>query len=231
MRTILITGGNTGLGFEAARRLKELGNKIYIGSRNEERGKKAAMELGVDYLLVDVTDDDSVIAAAKTLASKESHLDVLINNAGIPGSHIAPQAIQADLLQKVFDTNVFGITRMIHHFLPLLEQADNPVIVNVTSGLGSFGQVLDPSKIESKVNPVAYAASKAAANMLTVQYAKGLPEIKINAVDPGPTNTGEQFRHGSQTVTEGTDAVVRMALIGEDGPTGTFSDRLGNIPW
>lgn len=203
MRTILITGGNTGLGFEAARRLKEVGNKIYIGSRNEERGKKAAMELGVDYLLVDVTDDDSVIAAAKTLASKESHLDVLINNAGIPGSHIAPQAIQAD----------------------------NPVIVNVTSGLGSFGQVLDPSKIESKVNPVAYAASKAAANMLTVQYAKGLPEIKINAVDPGPTNTGEQFRHGSQTVTEGTDAVVRMALIGEDGPTGTFSDRLGNIPW
>lgn len=149
----------------------------------------------------------------------------------MPGAQVFPKDITADLMYKVFNTNVFGIVRVTHEFLPLLELSENPVIVNVSSGLGSFGQVLNPEKIESKVNSVSYCSSKAAASMLTVQYAKGLPNMKVNAVDPGPTNTGGQFTHGTQTIQEGTDAIVRMATIGRDGPTATFSDRNGIIPW
>lgn len=231
MSIALITGGNTGLGFETARRLKELGHKVYIGCRNEEKARKAASELGIEYILVDVTSDESVKQAAYSYQQKESHLDILINNAGIPGGHAAPQDITADIMFQVYNINVFGVVRMTHAFYPLLQKSENPVIVNVSSGLGSFGQVHNPEKIESKVVAPAYCSSKAAASMLTVQYAKALPDLKINAVDPGPTKTGEQFSNGVQTVGEATDAIVRMAIIGKDGPTGTFVNRSGAIPW
>jgi len=231
MSIIFITGGNTGLGFESAKRLKELGHKIYLGCRDEEKGEKAASEIDAESIVIDVTDDESVKKAVESYRQKETHLDVLINNAGMPGAQVLPKDITADLMYKVFNTNVFGIVRVTHEFLPLLKLSENPVIVNVSSGLGSFGQVLNPEKIESKVNSVSYCSSKAAASMLTVQYAKGLPNMKVNAVDPGPTNTGGQFTHGTQTIQEGTDAIVRMATIGKDGPSGTFSDRNGIIPW
>nr|UWI49961.1 SDR family NAD(P)-dependent oxidoreductase [Clostridioides difficile] len=231
MTVTFITGGNTGLGYESAKRLKELGHKIYIGSRSEEKGMKAAKELGVEYIVIDVTNEDSVINAANEMKQKEGHIDVLINNAGIPGGYQAPKDITSDIMYNVFNTNVFGIVRVTHYFIPLLQESKQPVIVNVSSGLGSFGQVLNPEKIESKVNALAYSSSKAAVSMLTVQYAKGMPNICINAVDPGSTKTGEQFKHGTQTLQEGTDAIVKMATIGKDGPTGTFTNKDGIIPW
>lgn len=231
MTVTFITGGNTGLGYESAKRLKELGHKIYIGSRSEEKGMKAAKELGVEYIVIDVTNEDSVINAANEMKQKEGHIDVLINNAGIPGGYQAPKDITSDIMYSVFNTNVFGIVRVTHYFIPLLQNSKQPVIVNVSSGLGSFGQVLNPEKIESKVNALAYSSSKAAVSMLTVQYAKGIPNIRINAVDPGSTKTGEQFKNGIQTLQEGTDAIVKMATIGKDGPTGTFTNRDGIIPW
>lgn len=231
MRTVLITGGNTGLGYESAKRLKALGYTVYIGCRDEAKAQKASAELGVEYIILDVTDDESVRNAAESFRRKESRLDVLINNAGIPGGRIAPQDVTSALMLRVYDTNVFGVVRVTHAFLPLLQGSENPVIVNVSSGMGSFGQVHNPEKIESSVCSPVYCSSKAAVCMLTVQFAKGLPGIKINAVDPGPTTTGEQFSRGAQTVQEGTDAIVKMATIGKDGPTGTFVSREGIVPW
>lgn len=172
-----------------------------------------------------------LLTHAKEITEKEGHLDVLINNAGIPGNFAKPEDISADMMLHVYDTNVFGIVRVTQHFLPLLRKSENPVIVNVSSGLGSFGQVLNSETLESKVNALAYSSSKSAVCMLTIQYAKGIPDIKINAVDPGPTNTGKNFKHGPQTVKEGTDAIVKMATISKDGPTGTFSNKDGIIPW
>jgi NAD(P)-dependent dehydrogenase (short-subunit alcohol dehydrogenase family) len=67
--------------------------------------------------------------------------------------------------------------------------------------------------------------------MLTVQYAKALTDIRINAVDPGFTATEINFRAGTQTVAEGAEVVVRMAEIGVDGPTGTYSNAAGPLPW
>ena len=142
-RIVLITGGNKGLGYESARRLLEMGYKVYIGSRNEERGKNAAEKLGAELLLMDVTIEDSVKAAAQAMMDKEDRIDILINNAGISGVYKKAEDITGTDMEKVFDTNVFGVVRVTNAFLPLLRKSDNPVIVNVSSGLGSFGMVTD----------------------------------------------------------------------------------------
>mgnify|MGYP003663970263 CR=1 FL=1 len=234
MAIILITGGNKGLGYETARRLILQGHKVYIGSRNLERGQRAANDLGATCLSIDVTNDSSVQAAAKTFEGLESHLDVLINNAGISGGMITPDELVVETMQKTFDTNVFGIVRMIHAFMPILQKSTTPAIVNVSSGLGSFGTVLNPSTVESKIHFAHYSASKAAVNMLTLQYAKALPEVHVNAVDPGYTATDFNQHSGPQNVVQGTDAIVRMATNGIDrqnGQTGTLSNRHGTMPW
>lgn len=231
MTTTLITGGNKGLGYESARRLIELGHTVYIGARDAERGKKAAEALGARFVQLDVSDDASVTAAAAELGEREGHLDVLVNNAGISDALLAPEDVTASAMREVYDVNVFGIVRTTYAFLPLLRAASSPVIVNVSSGLGSFGVVTNPDRFESQFATVVYGSSKAAVGMLTVQYAKALPDVKINVVDPGYTATDINGNSGHQSVTEGTDAIVRLATIGADGPTGTFSDRHGVVPW
>lgn len=230
MTITLITGGNKGLGYESARRLIDLGHKVYIGARNKELGRKAADELGAQFVQLDVTNDDSVRAALALIEKNEGYLDVLINNAGIAGRFAKPEDITVHDMSHVYETNVFGIVRVTNAFIPLLRKSESPVIVNVTSGLGSFGMVTNPDKVEAKVNALAYTSSKSAVTMLTVQYAKGMPDIKVNAADPGPTKT-DLTGFGSQTVTEGTDAIVKLATIGKDGPTGIFIDRKGIVPW
>jgi NAD(P)-dependent dehydrogenase (short-subunit alcohol dehydrogenase family) len=227
MTKILITGANRGLGYEAARRLSELGNEVWIGARDPARGRAAAEELGTHFVELDVTDDTSVAAAAETVAE----LDVLINNAGISGGRVPVPEVAPEDIAHVFETNVYGLVRVTRAFLPALERSDNPVIVNVSSGMGSFAITGDPERVESTIVSLPYPASKAAVTMLTTQYAKAFPEIRVNAVDPGYTATDFNGHSGPQTVTEGTDAIVAMATIGADGPTGTFTDRAGAVPW
>jgi len=113
----------------------------------------------------------------------------------------------------------------------LLQKSESPVVVNVSSGLGSFSRINDPDHIESSFATIAYGSSKAAVTAITVQYSKALPGIKFNAADPGYTATDLNGNSGPQTVTEGTDAIVRLATIGSDGPTGTFVERAGVMPW
>lgn len=228
--TTLITGANRGLGYETARRLIAKGHTVWIGARDEARGQKAADELGARFVQLDVTDDASVDAAAATVGAAGG-LDVLINNAGIAGAHIEPADLTGVDALAVFDTNVFGIVRMTHAFLPLLRASSAPTIVNVTSGVGSFAAVHNPDRNESAVIVPLYCSSKSAVTMLTVQYAKALPEIRINAADPGYTATDLNGNVGTQTVEEGTDAIVELALLGPDGPTGTFIDRSGPAPF
>ena len=131
----------------------------------------------------------------------------------------------------MFATNVFGLVRVTHAMLPLLLKSENPVIVNVASGLGSIGVATDKERLESRFASIAYSSSKSAVTMLTVQYAKAFPELRVNVVDPGYTATDLNGNRGSQSVTEGTDAIVTLATIGSDGPTGTFQDRNGTVPW
>ncbi|MCQ9279891.1 SDR family NAD(P)-dependent oxidoreductase [Staphylococcus borealis] len=232
-RITLITGGNKGLGFETAKEIKEQGHKVYIGSRDAERGRKAADELGVEFVQLDVTDDTSVQNAFKTIQEQEGRLDVLVNNAGISGGFKRPADLTVEDVQNVYNTNVFGIVRMMNTFIPLLEQSEQPVVVNVSSGLGSFGMVTNPDTQESKVNSLAYCSSKSAVTMLTVQYAKGLPHMQINAADPGSTNTDlvGDFSNNSKPASEGVIPIVKLATIDKGGPTGTFIDGNGTMPW
>jgi NAD(P)-dependent dehydrogenase (short-subunit alcohol dehydrogenase family) len=231
MTITLITGANKGLGFETARRLIAAGHSVYLGARDSKRGRAAADAIGGRFLELDVTSDASVEAAAADIRRRDGRLDVLINNAGIPGPAAAPSAVTADQFEQVYAVNVFGLVRVTSAMLPLLLQSEQPVIVNVSSGLGSFGVVTDKARMESQRTALAYSSSKSAVTMLTVQYAKAFPEIRINVVDPGFTATDLNGNRGTQTVTEGTDAIVSMATIDSDGPTGTFQDRHGTVPW
>ena len=230
-RIVLITGGNKGLGFETARRLHKAGQTVYIGARSEERGRAAADELGVAFVQLDVTDEESVAEASAELERREGRLDVLVNNAGISGTRKEVPDITGEDASEAFETNVTGIVRVTHAFLPLLEKSASPVIVNVSSGMGSFAAVNDETRVESQVRVPLYSASKAAVSMLTVQYAKQLPGMRVNAADPGYTATDFNANRGTQTVTEGTDAIVELAGIGADGPTGTFVGRSGTVGW
>jgi NAD(P)-dependent dehydrogenase (short-subunit alcohol dehydrogenase family) len=231
MTITFITGANKGLGHETARRLIELGHTVVIGARDPERGAAAAEALGARFVQIDVTDDTSVAAAAADIEKHEGALDVLINNAGVHGPFGDPGDLTADDLLGVFDVNVFGVVRTTTAFLPLLRRSADPVVVNVSSAMGSLAATHDPSRPESGVIAPAYTSAKAALTMLTTQYAKGLPGIRINAADPGYTATDLNGHSGPQTVTEGTDAIVQLATEGPGHGSGRFIDRHGEITW
>lgn len=231
MATILITGANKGLGYRTAERLIAAGHTVYLGARDPERGARAAEAVGARFVRLDVTDDASVDAAIAAIADAGGALDVLVNNAGIVGAPLPAAEMTAEDLRQVYDTNVFGLVRVTHAALPLLQRSAAPVIVNVSSGLGSLGVITDPERMESNVPVPAYGSSKTAVVALTVHFAKALPNIRINAVDPGYTATDMNDNSGSQSIDEGTDAMVRLATIGPDGPTGGFFDRHGVVPW
>ena len=230
MTTTLITGANKGLGHEAAQQLLAAGHDVWVGARDPERGRAAAQELGARFVQLDVTDDASVAAAAAEVEAAGG-LDVLVNNAGISGGRIPPREVTPDDMRRVLETNVVGIVRVTQAFVPLLERSANPVIVNVSSGMGSLAVTTDPERLESTIVGLAYPTSKSAVNMLTTQYAKALPGMRVNAVDPGYTGTDFNEHRGTQTVQEGVEAIVAMAQIGADGPSGTFVGRHGTVPW
>jgi NAD(P)-dependent dehydrogenase (short-subunit alcohol dehydrogenase family) len=226
-----ITGANKGLGYETARRLIEIGQTVIIGARDPERGQIAADKLGARFVLIDVANDESVAHAAADIQSHEGRIDVLINNAGIIGSHLPSDQLAGPEALEVFNTNVAGIVRVIHAFLPLLKNSEQPAVINISSGMGSFALTQDPNRVESKPIAPLYTASKAAVTMLTTQYAKALPGIRVNAVDPGYTATDFNGNSGYQTVIEGTDAVVTLATESREAGTGRFVNRSGVVPW
>ncbi|GAA4573567.1 SDR family NAD(P)-dependent oxidoreductase [Planotetraspora kaengkrachanensis] len=180
---------------------------------------------------IDVTDDASVAAAAADVRAHEGRVDVLINNAGIVGRRVPAEELTGDDTLEVLQTNVVGIVRVTNAFLPLLRKSERPAIVNVSSGMGSFSLTHDPDSVGSKIVSPLYTSSKAAVTMLTTQYAKALPGIRVNAADPGYTATDLNGHRGTQTVTEGTDAIVTLATEGMDAGTGRFIDRFGPQRW
>lgn len=245
----LVTGANQGIGFQIAKELVSHGFTVLVGSRNFERGMAAAKDIGANALPIqlDVTDQASITAAAERIRKELGRLDVLINNAAIshttrpPGMSLEEYArsilasnVSLDEVRAVWETNVFGVLAVYQAMLPMLRDAPAARIVNVSSGLGSLTMNADPSYVHRTHFGPVYAASKTALNAMTLAMAIELEDtgIKVNAVSPGFTKTNLNNYEGTETVEEGAREAVRVALLGPDGPTGTFSHaKLGNLPW
>ena len=245
----LVTGANQGIGLQIAKDLVTHGFTVLVGSRNIERGVAAAEEIGPDAhaLQLDVTDQASVTAAAERVRDEFGRLDVLVQNAAIsnttkqPGQSVEdyaktvrPGNVSLDEMRAVWETNVFGVLAVYQAMLPLLRKAPSARIVNVSSGAGSLTMNSNPAVPHRAIFGPVYPASKTALNALTLAMAIELePEgIKVNAVSPGFTKTNLNGYAGTETVEEGAREAVRVALLGPDGPTGTFTHaKLGVIPW
>ena len=248
-RVALVTGANQGIGLQIAKDLVGHGFTVLVGSRNFERGEDAAKEVGPDAhaLQLDVTDQASISAAAERIRKEFGRLDVLVQNAAIsntskrPDMSIAEHAqltrasnVSLDEVRAVWETNVFGVLAVYQAMLPLLREAPAARIVNVSSGVGSLTANSDPAFPYRLFFGPVYPASKTALNALTVAMAIELEStgIKVNAVSPGFTKTNLNGYEGTETVEEGAREAVRVALLGPDGPTGTFTHAtFGTIPW
>ena len=236
MTTTLITGANTGLGKETARLLLTAGHTVYVGARDEGRGRAAAEEVGARFVQLDVTDDTSVASGFAQIEA-DGGLDVLVNNAGIAKRTRdgRGEALDGPSALEVFDTNAVGIIRVTEAALPLLRRSANPVVVNVSSALGSFWATHEPSRPASHFPSIVYGSSKAAVSMLTVQYAKAVPGVKFNAVEPGITAThlggGDPGSHPGRPAEISARVVAQLATIDQNGPTGTFHEDIGELGW
>jgi NAD(P)-dependent dehydrogenase (short-subunit alcohol dehydrogenase family) len=237
-RVAVVTGANKGIGLEIARQLAREGATVFLGARDEERGRAAAEKLraeGLDArpLPLDVTDDASVAAAAAAVARDPGRLDILVNNAGVALDDGPPSRVSLDVLRRTYETNVFGVVRATQAFLPLLRRSAAGRIVNLSSGLGSLAQNSDPSWAFAAVKYLAYNSSKTAVNAITVQFAYELREtpIKVNAADPGYVATDMNAHQGVRSVEQGAATPVRLALLPADGPTGGYWNDDGRVSW
>jgi NAD(P)-dependent dehydrogenase (short-subunit alcohol dehydrogenase family) len=248
----LITGANKGIGYEVARVLGTQGMTVLVGSRDDARGVEAERtlrDLGIDahHVSLDVADEASVARAAKQIEADHGRLDVLVNNAGITGGPGAglPSQTPLRILRDVFETNVFGVVAVTNAMLPLLRRAPAPRIVNVSSEVGSIQSTLDREGPLWPMTSIPYVSSKTALNMVTAQYAKELWDtpIKVNAANPGYCATDLNDHRGFRSPEQGAEAIVHLATLPEDGPTGSFYGHLwvrgadpadpeyGTLPW
>jgi len=244
----LVTGANKGIGHEIAKQLAARGYTVLVGARDLARGEDAAKRITGETRAValDVTNEGSIAAAASRIRREFGRLDVLVNNAGIAKGGAQTAAMLADIAQSgapsvatladvraVFETNVFGVIAVTQAMLPLLREAPAGRIVNVSSRVGSMTTISDPAYPHRGIGGVAYGPSKSALNAVTIAFAQELADtaIKVNAACPGYTATDLNNHSGPRSVVEAAREPVRLALLGPDGPTGTFSNDAGPIPW
>ena len=238
----LITGANKGMGFEAARQLAKQDIQVLIGARNPEKGKTAVKSLqdeglSAEFLLLDVTEEESVKNAAQVVAKQHGKLDILVNNAGINPEYAQEiftfEQLPLELFVQIYQTNVFGAFLTIREFLPLLRKSTAGRIVNVSSSVGSLTDQSNPDSPYYGINTVAYNTSKTALNAITVQLAKQLSgtNIKVNSICPGWVKTDLGSEAAPRTVDEGVRIIVQLATLAEDGASGGFFNEDGMIPW
>jgi NAD(P)-dependent dehydrogenase (short-subunit alcohol dehydrogenase family) len=238
----LITGANKGIGLETARQLAQQGIHVLIGARDRAKGEAAVTTLqaegySAEFLQIDVTQAESVRAAAQVVADKHGKLDILINNAGInpeyPQGLFAIENLPFELLLQIYQTNVFGAFLTTQAFLPLLHKSPAGRIVNTSSSAGSLTDQSDSTSPYYGINTLGYSSSKTALNAMTVQLAKQLANtsIKINSACPGWVQTDMGTAAAPRTVTEGARIITKLATLSTDGSNGGFFNEDGAISW
>lgn len=239
MKTVFITGANQGIGFETARQLAQLGYWVYLGSRNKNKGQEAVDRLNkigisnIALIELDVTDLNSILRARQELENKTASLDVLINNAGIAG--LQPQNMVTgpiDNLRDVFETNFFGVVQTTQQLIPLLKKSVQPLIINVSSEMGSLAILSDTTNPNRRLYN-AYSSSKTALNAFTVMLAQELEDagVRVNSVTPGYTATNLNQYQGAKTPEDGASAIVKYVTLSGEMPTGKFFNKNGEVPW
>jgi len=245
MKSALITGANRSIGLETAKQLSKQGIFVYLGSRDLAKGNEVIGTLteegfeNIKAIEIDVTSDDSIIAAKNIIEQEHGKLDILINNAGVLG--VNPQTATetaVDDIKAVFETNFFGVIQVTQTFLDLLQKSDAPRISNITSGLGSLTLHSDPSWKYYQVKAAAYGPSKSALNAYTIVLAYELKDsaFKVNVIDPGYTATDFNHHSGPGTVESAASFIIKHTLTDENGTTGQFfsndiEDESGISPW
>jgi NAD(P)-dependent dehydrogenase (short-subunit alcohol dehydrogenase family) len=247
----LITGANKGIGFETARQLGAQGMTVLVGARDSDRGREAEHTLrdgGADarFVRLDVTDATSIQRAAEWIEAEFGRLDILVNNAGtasVARQGFPPSQTSLEDMRAVYEINVFGVVAVTNAMMPLLRRAPAARIVNVSSEVGSITAQSDPAHpLGQMPASVQYPSSKAALNMITAMYAKELRDtpIKVNAANPGFTDTDFNNHRGFRTAAEGAEPSVYLATLPDDGPTGIHwgyvwsgdgEGGYGIIPW
>ncbi|HVI53680.1 MAG TPA: SDR family oxidoreductase [Luteibacter sp.] len=239
-KVALVTGATRGIGLETVRQLAQTGVTTLLAGRDAGRTKEAAEKLKaeglpVEPILLEVTSSESIAKAVAEVSSRYGKLDILVNNAGIVVDDMskAPSAQTLKAWRETFDTNLFAVVEVTQAFLPLLKAAPAARIVNVSSQLGSIAMHVDPNSPIYNFKIPAYDASKSAINSWTVHLAYELRDtpIKVNAIHPGYVQTDMNGGQGEIDVPTGAKSSVGMALIGADGPTGSFSYLGKTLPW
>ena len=240
MSTItLISGANQGIGLATATKLaKDHGHHVIVGSRDAEAGVKVAASLKAEghaasSVQLDLSSDSSIAAAVKTIEEKFGRLDILINSAGILMDQ-RPGHTTRDLFTQTMTTNVVGTACLTEALLPLLRKSEHPRVVFVSSRMGSLAQATIRDTPFFAIDYKAYDASKAAMNMLALNYSRILEDVgaRVNVVCPGLVSTNLTGYTPYGTTTDlGAKRIVELANVDKNGPTATFSDRDGEIAW
>ncbi|KAH8731928.1 hypothetical protein GQ44DRAFT_755291 [Phaeosphaeriaceae sp. PMI808] len=183
---VLVTGANSGIGFEIAHQFLARGTcHVLLSARSSQNGNAAIEDLksrslpgSIEFLHLDVQSDEHIASAASYIKSTYGKLDVLINNAAVA---LVSGSTEREMLQTSFDINATGPYLLTKALIPLLRKSSDPRIVNISSGAGSIGRRLFPDSPMYKIQGVPYRASKIAFNMITaclyVEYGLGIEQV------------------------------------------------------
>ncbi|MEO6521901.1 MAG: SDR family oxidoreductase [Mucilaginibacter sp.] len=238
----LVTGANKGIGFETAKQLAQHNIKVLLGARNETEGKKAEeilrrLSLDVTYVKLDISNSADIENVKSYIESEYGVLDILVNNAAafLDGEWFGnnTETVTLQTLRDTFDINYFGTVELTQALLPAIKKSEAGRIVNISSVSGSFGVHLDEAHWLYALKPYAYSASKTALNQFTVFLAHALRDtkIKVNAANPGWVKTSIGSDQAPLTPEDGAKTGVALALLDDNGPTGTFSEAGEILPW
>ena len=225
----LVTGANKGIGFAVAHGLAKEGFHVFVGARDTEKGEEAAQKIRAEgyaaqFITIDVTDEESIVSAAREIAAEWEGIDVLVNNAAVNldgGKGILETPLQT--FEDTFKTNVWGVLLTTQAFWPLLQHGTSGRVINVSSGLGRLYDMEND-------NP-AYSTSKTAVNALTRQFADaGKDQISVNCINPGWVKTDMGGQNAERTPDQGAAIVLKLATM-ENPPTGQFLQDDGEIGW
>jgi NAD(P)-dependent dehydrogenase (short-subunit alcohol dehydrogenase family) len=228
MQTAVITGANRGIGLQTATELAGKGLRVFLGTRNPEVNAQAVKDIEGDarWLTIDVTNPDSIKAAAESVAELTECIDVLINNAAIyTDKSTSIVEISREKMAETFHANTFGPIEVTQAFLPLLRKSNAARVINVSSGYGQLDGL--------SADVPSYCLSKLTLNGVTLMQAAKLKDdnIAVNSVCPGWVRTDMGGSDAPRSIEEGAAGIVWLATEAPHETTGKFFRDGNEIPW